>query len=106
MRRVTVGVGVRTRVAKGVALGAAATAWGTSAAGAQGTPAAGPTAAPGQYRLVDGRTRAAVLAGVLDSLRAAYVFPDDLMALVNTVEPAGTGGGAASRAGAITPPRR
>jgi hypothetical protein len=51
-----------------------------SAAAAQ-TALAGPTAAPGQDHVVSARARAAVVAGVLDSLRAAYVFPDSVPAV-------------------------
>jgi hypothetical protein len=72
--------GVTTMVTGAVLTCAAAIASGAAAAQAQGAPA-GPTGAPGQDRVVGAVARTAVVAGVLDSLRAAYVFPDSVPAI-------------------------
>jgi hypothetical protein len=63
-----------------VAVALAAGLWRTPAAGGQTAPAR-PLAAPAVERPVAAPARAAVLAGVLDSLRAAYVFPDSVPAI-------------------------
>ena len=72
--------GVTTMVTGAVLACAAAIGSGAAAAQAQGAPAA-PTGAPGQDRVVGAVARTAVIAGVLDSLRAAYVFPDSVPAI-------------------------